>query len=75
MPKKFGVSSFDPTEVYPDPLGEAKRLSLSSHLVDTALADDMPASRLFSNLSAAVERDIHREMRREREETGKNTVP
>ncbi len=75
MPKKFGVSCFDPTEVYPDPLEDAKRLSLSNHLVDTALADDMPASRLFSNLSAAVERDIHREMRREREETGKNAVP
>ena len=74
MPKKFGVSGFDPTEVYPDPLGEAKRLALSSRLLDTELADDMPASRLFSNLSAAVERDIHREMRREREESGKNTV-
>lgn len=75
MPKKFGVSCFDPTDVYPDPLGEAKRLSLSSRLLDTALAADMPASRLFSNLSAAVDRDIHREIRREREETGKNTVP
>ena len=75
MPKKFGVSCFDPTDVDPDPLGEAKRLSLSNRLLDAALAADMPASRLFSNLSAAVERDIHREIQREREETGKNTVP
>lgn len=68
MPRKFGVSNFDPLKIYPDPIGKAKELSISSRLADTALAGDMPASRLFSNLTVANQRDIHRETRLEREE-------
>jgi hypothetical protein len=43
-------------------------MAIASRLADIALAGDMPASRLFANLSAAAERDVWTEVRREREE-------
>ncbi len=61
-------SDIYPTEIYPDPLGKAKCTAISSQLADAALAGDMPASRLFSNLSAAIERDIWQEVRKERQD-------
>ena len=71
MPRKFDPTEPDPAEIYPDPLGKVKG-SFPSSLTDAALAGDMPASRLFTNLSAALERDIWQEVRRERGELGKN---
>lgn len=68
MPKKLIPSELNPSEIYPDPLGRAKGAAISNQLADIALAGDIPASRLFSGLPAAMERDIREEMRREREE-------
>lgn len=68
MPKKIIPSELNPSEIYPDPLGRAKGAAISSALADMALAGDIPASRLFSNLPAALARDIHREVQRERED-------
>ncbi len=68
MPKPLIPSELNPSEVYPDPLGKAKGYAITSQLADIALAGDIPASRLFSNLPAAMERDVWQEMRREREE-------
>ncbi len=59
----------DPLWIYPDPLGIAEKPALFHNLTDIALAGDMPASRLFSNLSVSLERDIRGEMIRERRET------
>jgi hypothetical protein len=71
MPKKLIVSELNPSEIYPDPLGQAKGAAISNRLADMALAGDIPASRLFSNLPAAMERDVWEEVRREREEMNK----
>ena len=68
MPKKIIPTEATPSEIYPDPLGKAKGSFISSQLADIALAGDMPASRLFTNLSTTVERDVWQEVRREREE-------
>jgi hypothetical protein len=68
MPKKIIPTETDPSEIYPDPLSKAKGAFISSQLADIALAGDIPASRLFSNLPAAIERDVWQEVRREREE-------
>ena len=73
MPRNFIPSDPDPFGIYPDPLGKAREAALSSALTDAALAGDMPASRLFSNLSVALERDIWQEVRREREELRENS--
>ena len=54
------------SEIYPDPLSLAAESALRHSLTDVALAGDMPASRLFSNLTASLERDIRGEMERER---------
>lgn len=63
------ISRETPTsEYYPDPIQKAKATAISSQLADMALAGDMPASRLFANLPAAVERDIWQEILRERKE-------
>ena len=68
MPKKLIASEMNPSEVYPDPLGRAKGAAITSPLTDIALAGDIPASRLFSNLPAAMARDMREEARREWEE-------
>jgi hypothetical protein len=68
MPKKLMPSEVDPSEIYPDPLSKAEGAAIASRLADIALAGDMPASRLFANLTAATERDVWAEVRREREE-------
>lgn len=68
MPKKLIPSDMDPSEVYPDPVGLAKEGIIGTQLTDVALAGDMPASRLFASLPAAIERDVRAEVRREREE-------
>ena len=68
MPKKLVASELNPSEIYPDPLGKAKGAAITNHLSDIALAGDIPASRLFSNLPAAMERDVWEEVRRERDE-------
>lgn len=73
MPKKIIPTETDPSEIYPDPLGKAKGAVISSQLADIALAGDIPASRLFSNLPVAVARDVWQEVRREREEMSGNT--
>lgn len=65
MPKKLIPSELNPSEVYPDPLGRAKGAAIIHPAADIALAGDIPASRLFANLPAAMERDIWREVRRE----------
>ncbi len=67
MPKKFGVSPFDPLEPYPDPFSEAKKAAKISRLTDRALAGDMPASRLFSTIPTSMVRDVRRETEQERE--------
>ena len=68
MPKKFIPSEMNPSEIYPDPLGRAKGAAITNPLTDIALAGDIPASRLFSNLPAAMVRDIQKEIRREWED-------
>lgn len=73
MPKKIIDSELNPSEVYPDPLGKAKGSAISNRLSDIALAGDIPASRLFSNLPAAMEREVWQEVRREREELNGRT--
>ena len=68
MSKKIMPPEFDPLDIYPDPLGIAEKPALFHNLTDAALAGDMPASRLFSNLLASTERDVRGEMVRERRE-------
>ena len=69
MPKKLTDSELKPSEVFPDPLSRAKAAVIGNRLTDMALAGDMPASRLFSDLTTAQKRDIWQEVRREREDT------
>ncbi len=73
MPRKLIASELNPSEIYPDPLGAAKGAAIANRLADAALAGDIPASRLFSNLPAAMEREIWQEVRREREEMNGGT--
>jgi len=68
MSKKLISSEQNPSEIYPDPLGRAKGSAITNPLTEVALAGDMPASRLFTNLPAALARDIRAEARREWEE-------
>jgi hypothetical protein len=68
MPRNFIPSELNPSEIYPDPLGRAKGSAITNPLTEIALAGDMPASRLFANLPAALERDIRAEAKREWEE-------
>lgn len=68
MPKKFLPSEVDPSDIYPDPLSKGEGMAIASRLADIALAGDMPASRLFASLPAALSRDIRAETRREWEE-------
>ncbi len=68
MIQKFIQTDLLMPEAYPDPIQEAKRAAISARLADNALAGDMPASRLFSNLPAAIERDVWQEVLRERKE-------
>jgi hypothetical protein len=68
MPKKLIASESCLSEIYPDPLGRAKGSAITNPLTEIALAGDMPASRLFANLPAALERDIRAEAKREWEE-------
>ena len=56
------------SDIYPDPLGLDKGSAIRHSLTDIALAGDMPASRLFSNLTVSLERDIRGEMERERKD-------
>ena len=67
MPRNFIPSELNPSEIYPDPLGRAKGAAIGRQLTDMALAGDIPASRLFANLAAVTERDIRREVQRERD--------
>jgi hypothetical protein len=69
MSKKLNPFEPNPSEVYPDPLGIAKRSAIFHGLTDIALAGDMPASRLFSSLPASLERDIRGEMEQEKRNT------
>lgn len=68
MSDPLNTPEINASEVYPDPLGIAKGVSMSLRLADAALAGDMPVSRLFSSLPASVERDVRREVREERRE-------
>ena len=68
MSKKLIASEMNPSEIYPDPLGRAKGSAVTGPMADIALAGDIPASRLFSNLPAALARDIRGEVKREWEE-------
>jgi hypothetical protein len=68
MPKKLIDTEMNPSEIYPDPLGRAKGSAITNPIADIALAGDLPASRLFSNLPAALARDMREEVRREWEE-------
>ena len=68
MSPKNSLSDLNPSDIYPDPIGKTKEATIASRLADIALAGDTPASRLFSNLSAVMDRDIWQEVRREREE-------
>lgn len=68
MPKKLFTSEMNPSEIYPDPLGRAKGAVITNPIADIALAGDIPASRLFSNIPASLARDIREEVRREWEE-------
>ena len=68
MPKKLMPSEVNPSDIYPDPLSKAEGAVIANRLADIALAGDMPASRLFASLPAAIERDVRAEVRREWEE-------
>ena len=72
MSKKLTPSDLIPSEVYPDPLGLANEAAIYRGLTDIALAGDMPASRLVSNLTASLERDIRGETEREKRNTTEN---
>lgn len=69
MPKTNMPPRLDPVGIHSDPLGIAEKPALFHNLTDMALAGDMPASRLFSNMSVSLERDVRGEMIRERRET------
>ena len=66
MPKKPNDTETNPFGIYPDPISRAKAVAVTDPLVDLALAGDMPASRLFSALPTAAERELLTEVRRER---------
>ena len=68
MTENFEVVDLAPSETYSDPIGKAKARSISYRFADSALAGDMPVSRLFSNVSSTLLRDIFHETRRERAE-------
>ena len=68
MPKKLVDSEMNPSEIYPDPLGRAKGAAIHSPAVDIALAGDIPVSRMFSDLPAAMAKNVREDTRRERQE-------
>lgn len=55
-------------KVYRNPLGRGQGAAITNPVLDTALAGDMPASRVFTNLPADIARDIRAEAKREWEE-------
>ena len=65
MSKKLVHVGLKPSEILPDPLGQAKGAAITDPRTDMASAWDVPASRLFSGLVADTERDIRREAKRE----------
>lgn len=70
--KKWMHPELNPSEIYPDPPGLVKRSAILHSLTDIALAGDMPASRLFSNLTISLERDIRGEIEREKRSMWEN---
>ena len=72
MSKKCMHPELNPSEIYPDPPRLVKRSAILHSLTDIALAGDMPASRLFSNLTTSLERDIRGEIEREKRSMWEN---
>ncbi len=68
MSKKPMLPEESASDIYPNPLERSKGVSMTNPMTDLALAGDMPASRLFTSLPAAVARDIRIEAKREWEE-------
>lgn len=68
MSKKPMLPEEPASDIYPNPLERSKGVSMTNPMTDLALAGDMPASRLFTSLPAAVARDIRIEAKREWEE-------
>ena len=68
MPKRLVEAELNPSELYPDPLGRAKGSAIVRPQADIGLAGDIPVSRLLSDIPAAMEREVGREVRREWEE-------
>ena len=75
MSDPLNTPEINASEVYPDPLSLAKGSSMSLRLADTALAGDIPVSRLLVNLSVPLGRDTRWEARGEREEAGNPRDP
>lgn len=66
MSKKPIRVGLKPSEILPDPLGQAKGAAITGPLSEIPAPWDIPASRLFSNLTADTERDIRRDAEVER---------
>ncbi len=74
MPKKLIHDIYNPSDVYPDPLGRAKGMAIYHSLADVALTDMGSATRMMTTQPGDIERDIRLErtterarLRRERE--------
>lgn len=67
MPKKLIHDIYDPSDIYPDPLGRAKGMAIYHSLADVAITEAGSATRLFAGLPGDTERDIRLETTRERE--------
>lgn len=66
MSKKLVHVGLKPSEILPDPLGQAKGAAITGPLSEIPAPWDIPSSRLFSNLTADTERDIRRDAEGER---------
>ncbi len=68
MPKKLIHDLYDPSDIYPDPLGRAKGMAIYHSLADVAIADTeaATATRLFANIAGDATRDIRLEATAER---------
>ncbi len=66
MPKKLIHDLYDPSDIYPDPLGRAKGMAIYHSLADVAITDMGAATRLFANSAGDLERDIRLETTAER---------
>ena len=66
MSKKLVHVGLKPSEILPDPLGQAKGAAITGPLSEIPAPWDIPASRLFSNLTTDTERDIRRDTEGER---------